>query len=227
MPGLHGIQRENGSWRIGRHDHPPPGRHRRARPRLGARPATDRRPAGAQPRHDRRLAGARRPASDLPAVLLALRGRGDGARARAAADDRGRRAVPGLPHHLAGPRRGDHRGAGCPAIDGWGFGYEKFNRRAEDWAMVGVCALVKKAADGSCEDVRIGLTHMGSTPLRATAAEEALRGRRPRRRRDRPRGRAGGRGHRAARATSTPRPTTSATWRGCSRGGRWRRPPEA
>ena len=35
---------------------------------------------------------------------------------------------------------------------------------------------VKKGADGSCEDVRIGLTHMGSTPLRATAAEAALRG---------------------------------------------------
>jgi carbon-monoxide dehydrogenase medium subunit len=42
--------------------------------------------------------------------------------------------------------------------------------------MVAVCALVKKAGDGSCEDVRIGLTHMGSTPLRATAAENALRG---------------------------------------------------
>ena len=63
-----------------------------------------------------------------------------------------------------------------PALDGYGFGYHKFNRRREDWAMVGVCALVKKAADGSCEDVRIGLTHMGSTPLRATAAEQALRG---------------------------------------------------
>ena len=63
-----------------------------------------------------------------------------------------------------------------PAMDGYGFGYEKFNRRKEDWAMVAVCALVKKAADGSCEDVRIGLTHMGSTPLRATAAEQALRG---------------------------------------------------
>jgi carbon-monoxide dehydrogenase medium subunit len=61
-------------------------------------------------------------------------------------------------------------------MDGWGHGYEKFNRRAEDWAMVGVVALVRKAADGSCEDVRIGLTHMASTPLRATAAEEALRG---------------------------------------------------
>jgi carbon-monoxide dehydrogenase medium subunit len=59
---------------------------------------------------------------------------------------------------------------------GYGFGFQKFNRRQEDWAMVGACALVKKAADGSCEDVRIGLTHMGSTPLRATAAEQALRG---------------------------------------------------
>jgi carbon-monoxide dehydrogenase medium subunit len=42
--------------------------------------------------------------------------------------------------------------------------------------MVGVCALVKRAPDGSCEDVRIGLTNMGSTPLRATAAEGAAAG---------------------------------------------------
>ena len=63
-----------------------------------------------------------------------------------------------------------------PAPGDWGFGYQKFNRRREDWAMVGVCALVKKAGDGSCEDVRIGLTNMGSVPLRASAAEEALRG---------------------------------------------------
>jgi carbon-monoxide dehydrogenase medium subunit len=63
-----------------------------------------------------------------------------------------------------------------PVMEGYGFGYHKFNRRQEDWAMVAVCALVKKAADGTCEDVRIGLTHMASTPLRATAAEQALRG---------------------------------------------------
>jgi carbon-monoxide dehydrogenase medium subunit len=63
-----------------------------------------------------------------------------------------------------------------PALEGWSFGYEKFTRRAEDWAMVGVCALVSRAPDGTCDDVRIGLTHMGSTPLRATAAEAALRG---------------------------------------------------
>ena len=63
-----------------------------------------------------------------------------------------------------------------PAMDGWGFAYEKFTRRAEDWAMVGVCALVSRAPDGTCDDVRIGLTQMGATPLRATAAENALRG---------------------------------------------------
>ncbi len=63
-----------------------------------------------------------------------------------------------------------------PAMDGYGFGYHKFNRRQEDWAMVAVGALVKKAADGTCEDVRVGLTHMARVPLRATAVEEALRG---------------------------------------------------
>ena len=63
-----------------------------------------------------------------------------------------------------------------PSFDGWGSSYLKFTRRAEDWAMVGVLAMVKKAGDGSVEDVRIALTNMGSTPLRATAAEDALRG---------------------------------------------------
>ena len=62
-----------------------------------------------------------------------------------------------------------------PSLDGFGWGYEKFVRRSEDWAMVGVCALVKSSG-GTCEDVRVALTHMGPTPLRATATEEALRG---------------------------------------------------
>ena len=54
-----------------------------------------------------------------------------------------------------------------PTFDDWGSSYLKFTRRAEDWAMVGVLAMVKKAGDGSIEDVRIALTNMGSTPLRA------------------------------------------------------------
>jgi aerobic carbon-monoxide dehydrogenase medium subunit len=115
------------------------------------------------------------PASDMPAVLLAAEGsvtiRGSsGQRDVAAADlfqDYLTTAV-GDGEILTEVR--------LPALDGYGFGYQKFNRRNEDWAMVAVCALVKKAGDGSCEDVRIGLTHMGSTPLRATAAEQALRG---------------------------------------------------
>jgi carbon-monoxide dehydrogenase medium subunit len=62
-----------------------------------------------------------------------------------------------------------------PGGDGWRFGYEKFARRQEDWAMVAVCALVR-VEDGVCADVRVGLTHMAATPLRASAVEEALRG---------------------------------------------------
>jgi len=45
--------------------------------------------------------------------------------------------------------------------------YVKFNRRAQDWAIVGVAAVV----NGS--DARIAITGVGPTPVRATAAEEA------------------------------------------------------
>jgi len=62
-----------------------------------------------------------------------------------------------------------------PAYDGWGYSYQKFNRRSEDWAMVAVSVLVKQTGD-VCEDVRVGLTNMSSVPLRAGAVEEALRG---------------------------------------------------
>jgi aerobic carbon-monoxide dehydrogenase medium subunit len=51
---------------------------------------------------------------------------------------------------------------------GWSF--LKFNRRAQDWALVGVSVV---RGDGG---VRIALTNMGLTPLRATAVEEALAG---------------------------------------------------
>jgi carbon-monoxide dehydrogenase medium subunit len=62
-----------------------------------------------------------------------------------------------------------------PALEGWGYGYQKFNRRSEDWAMVAVSAIVKQTGD-ICEDVRVGLTNMGSVPMRAPGVEEALRG---------------------------------------------------
>lgn len=59
--------------------------------------------------------------------------------------------------------------------DGWSGHYEKFNRVAQAWAIVGSCAIVRRD-DGAIGEARIGLTHMGSTPLRASAAEQALAG---------------------------------------------------
>jgi carbon-monoxide dehydrogenase medium subunit len=175
VPGLHGIQRENGSWRVG-----PMTRHADIQdtPELGIASRAARQIADQQVRNRGTIGGSLAhgdPASDLPAVLLALEGEvsaqgPNGLRSIAAADLFQDYLTTSLAHdevitevHL-------------PAADGWGYGYEKFTRRAEDWAMVGVVALVRKAGDGTCEDVRIGLTNMGSTPLRATAAEAALRG---------------------------------------------------
>jgi carbon-monoxide dehydrogenase medium subunit len=176
VPGLRGVQREDGRWRIGpmtRHadlqDNADLGIVAKAASLIADQQVRNRGTIGGSIAHGD-------PASDLPTVLLALDGtvtitaQGGGTREVAAGDmfqDYLTTAV-GPGEVLTEIR--------LPAMDGWGYGYEKFNRRAEDWAMVGVVALVKKAGDGSCEDVRIGLTHMGSTPLRATAVESALRG---------------------------------------------------
>ena len=56
-----------------------------------------------------------------------------------------------------------------------GWSYKKFSRRSQDWAVVGVAAVVEKS-NGGIDSARIGLTSMGSTPLRASAVEEALSG---------------------------------------------------
>jgi carbon-monoxide dehydrogenase medium subunit len=58
---------------------------------------------------------------------------------------------------------------------GWSTHYEKFNRVAQAWAIVGVAAMVRRE-NGSIAEARIGLTNMGTTPLRAAAAEQALAG---------------------------------------------------
>jgi carbon-monoxide dehydrogenase medium subunit len=57
----------------------------------------------------------------------------------------------------------------------WATHYEKFNRVAQAWAIVGVAAAVR-IADGSVAEARVGLTNMGSTPVRAAAVEQALVG---------------------------------------------------
>jgi carbon-monoxide dehydrogenase medium subunit len=61
-----------------------------------------------------------------------------------------------------------------PKHTGWGAHYEKFVRVAHQWPIVAVAATVKGSL-GAVEDVAIGLTNMGSTPLRARAAEDVLR----------------------------------------------------
>ena len=59
-----------------------------------------------------------------------------------------------------------------PKLGSWtGWSYLKFTRRAQDWATVGVAALVRRE---NIDDARIALTNMGATPLRAEAAEKAL-----------------------------------------------------
>ncbi len=57
----------------------------------------------------------------------------------------------------------------------WGYRYEKFHRTAQSWATVGVAALVRRS-NGSVAEARIGLTNMGTVPIRATAAEQAASG---------------------------------------------------
>ena len=175
VPGLRGVQRENGQWKIGaltRHadlqgnaDLGPLGK---AAALIADQQVRNRGTFGGSLAHGD-------PASDLPTVFIACEGSltvagAGGTRDVAAADmfeDYLTTAV-GEGEIITEIR--------VPSLDGWGSSYLKFTRRAEDWAMVGVCAMVKKAGDGSVEDVRIALTNMGSTPLRADAAEAALRG---------------------------------------------------
>lgn len=62
-----------------------------------------------------------------------------------------------------------------PKYDGWGAHYEKFNRTAQAWAIVGVAAAVK-VEGGTIKEARVGLTNMGPSPVRASAVEAALVG---------------------------------------------------
>jgi carbon-monoxide dehydrogenase medium subunit len=176
VPGLRRIERTNGDWRIGAMT-----RHAdlQAAPELGVLSRAASLIADQQVRNRGTIGGSIAhgdPASDLPTVLLALGGSvtltsQGGATREVAADE----LFQDYLTTAVGPQEVLTE-VRLPVLDGWGWGYEKFTRRAEDWAMVGVCALVRRAADGSCQDVRIGLTHMASTPIRATAAEQALRG---------------------------------------------------
>ncbi len=62
-----------------------------------------------------------------------------------------------------------------PKYTGWGAHYEKFVRVAHQWPIVAVAAAVR-VDGGTIAEARVGLTNMGSTPLRARAVESALVG---------------------------------------------------
>jgi carbon-monoxide dehydrogenase medium subunit len=175
IPGLHGIRQESGGWRIG-----PMTRHADLQdtPELGVVSHAASLIADQQVRNRGTIGGSVAhgdPASDMPTVLLTLEGE---VTARGTNGERTVGASELFQDYLTTSLENDEviTEVRLPSLEGYGHGYQKFTRRAEDWAMVGVCALVKRAPDGTCEDVRIGLTSMGATPLRATAAEDALRG---------------------------------------------------
>jgi carbon-monoxide dehydrogenase medium subunit len=115
------------------------------------------------------------PAGDLPAVALALDAE------LVIAGPGGRRTVPAAQFFSDYLETAIRPGEvlveiRVPALGaGWGSHYEKFNRVAQAWAIVGVAALVRRDGDGIAE-ARIGLTNMGPTPLRASATEQALAG---------------------------------------------------
>jgi carbon-monoxide dehydrogenase medium subunit len=173
LPGLSGIQRENGTLRVGALT-----RHAELQQAdLGVISETAHKIADQQVRNRGTIGGSLAhgdPASDWPTLLLAFEGSvtvqgPDGQRVIEAADlFQGYLTTSVRPGEILTEVR-------LPMLDGYGGAYEKFTRRAEDWAMVGVLALVKDSA-GKVDDVRVAMTHMASTPLRATAVEEALRG---------------------------------------------------
>jgi carbon-monoxide dehydrogenase medium subunit len=112
------------------------------------------------------------PAGDLPAVLTALDAevviRGP----------EGERTVPvgefvtGVFDTVLGPQDvlTEIR---VPKLGPAGWSYLKFTRRAQDWATVGVTAIVR--SNGSVDGSAIVFTNMGPKPVRATAAELALK----------------------------------------------------
>ena len=112
------------------------------------------------------------PASDLPAVLLALNGEVDVAGADGVRTVAARDFFRGVFETAAGPGEmvtevrvpkltGDHV-----------WSYLKFRRRAQDWATVGVAAVARRS-NGSVADPAIALVNMGATPLRAAQSEAA------------------------------------------------------
>ncbi len=118
------------------------------------------------------------PAGDMPAVISALEG------TLVVQGPNGERTVPAsdfFQDYLFTDLEPDEvvTEVRVPKLDqNTGWSYKKFSRRSQDWAIVGVAAVVEKS-NGNIDSARIGLTSMGSTPIRASTVEEALSGASP------------------------------------------------
>jgi carbon-monoxide dehydrogenase medium subunit len=109
------------------------------------------------------------PASDLPATTLAL-----GA-TYVAQGPNGRRDIPAGEFYrtfFESALEPDEMlvEIKLPKMNGAGWSFQKFNRRAQDWAIVGVAAWRRNG------DAGVGLVNMGSTPILATSVASALSG---------------------------------------------------
>ena len=174
VAGLHGIQRENGTWQIGAMT---PHAELARSSELGIAATVAASIADPQVRNCGTIGGSLAhgdPASDLPALLLACDG---SVTLQGPSGQRALGAGELFQDYLQTAVSDDEvlTEVRLPALDGWGCAYRKFNRRSEDWAVVAVTALVKRDGD-RCEDVRVAISNMGSVPLRAHATEQALRG---------------------------------------------------
>jgi carbon-monoxide dehydrogenase medium subunit len=107
------------------------------------------------------------PHGDLPTVLLALEGE------VAAEGPEGTRTIAArdlFQGFLQTSLRPDEILTGVRVPKTARGAYVKFTRRAQDWAIVGVAAVVDDGA------ARIAITGVGPTPVRAEAAEQAFTG---------------------------------------------------
>jgi carbon-monoxide dehydrogenase medium subunit len=114
------------------------------------------------------------PAGDLPAVAVASDATFE------IAGSGGRRSVPAsefFQDYLTTAIGPDEilTAVRLPKREGWGTHYEKFQRMAQAWAIVGVAAAVRRDG-GTIAEASVALTNMGATPVRATAVEQALVG---------------------------------------------------
>ncbi len=115
------------------------------------------------------------PAGDLPAVALAL------SAVMQVAGPTGRRDIAAADFfvdYLQSTLAADEVlvSVSVPKLGSeWGHKYVKFGRVAQAWALVGSVALVRRQ-NGSIAEALVGLTNMGSTPVRARGVEEALAG---------------------------------------------------